>query len=295
VSLFASVLVAATLGAPPTYTVAVTRRVGMDAQAAMNLAELFAQALDKTKGKPLGTLLSPRAFVATLTSKGMSDPESCAGAADCAVVIARGGGVDRLIAVQIAKVGGDALFDVTALEARDGTKLANISESVPIRKPARALDRLAASLAPKIPPFHEIAPPPPPEPLPPPPPPPEPVTVTAATPVASGTSTTEVEAKTPPARYVAYGVGALAVVAAGVGVVAGASALSQANTAAGNQTSPNYAANREQALGTARVADFAYGGAAVFAAGAVILWILTRRSSSPADASAPGPAAAIHW
>ncbi len=305
-SVIAAVL-AASLGGSPTFSVAVTRRVGLDAKSALTLAELFGRSLERSKANPLGTLVTPQAFATRLTTKGLSDPTECAGAVDCATVLAQAVGVDRLVAVQMARVGTDVLFDVTVVDAHDGASLATASEQVPAKKPTRALDRLAATLAPKIPAFKESAPPPPP----PPPapvsegngtPPPTTIAVTSPPPpsptVDTPTATTVEKEATPPARYVAYGLGGLGLVAAGVGVAFGLSALTQADACPCNPSDPAYATKRTQAFAAARTADYAYGGAAICLAGAVVLWVLTRQDASAAHiaaSEAPAPAFVLHF
>jgi len=84
----------------------------------------------------------------------------------------------------------------------------------------------------------------------------------------------------PPGRVVAVSAGGASVVAAGAGTYFGISALVQYQQL--RSSDPNYAQLRTDMLGTARVADVAFGAAALLAGTAVVTWLLT-----PAPAANP--------
>ncbi|HZN91902.1 MAG TPA: hypothetical protein VFB81_04335 [Myxococcales bacterium] len=77
----------------------------------------------------------------------------------------------------------------------------------------------------------------------------------------------------PPGRVVAVSAGGASVVAAGAGTYFGISALVQYQQL--RSSDPNYAQQRTDMLGTARVADVAFGAAALLAGTAVVTWLLT--------------------
>ena len=77
----------------------------------------------------------------------------------------------------------------------------------------------------------------------------------------------------PPGRVVAVSAGGAGVVAASAGTYFGISALVQYQQL--RSSDPNYAQDRANMLGTARVADVAFGAAALLAGTAIVTWILT--------------------
>src|SRR5688500_17467213 len=103
---FVALVIASTVAAAPTYTVTVTRRVGVDADKSLEFAKAFAVALDAAAGKPVGKLMAPEEFLGRLSSLGMLEPSSCAGKVACALDAGKVGLVDRLVAIQLIKIPG---------------------------------------------------------------------------------------------------------------------------------------------------------------------------------------------
>jgi hypothetical protein len=289
-ALIAAVLVAQTLAATPSYTVAITRRVGLTPDGAMDMAEMLSVELQR-QGVP-GKVVSPRAFATSLAAAKSPDPESCAGAVDCAAVLGRNSGVDWVFAIQIAKVAGNVIFDVSLVRSRDGAELATSNRSVSYKKPVLGVVGLAKDLAHKSDPMKEAPPPPPPPPTVAQTEPPQPALAPVIVTPSDKPVTTGGEVKTSSGmttgRYVAIGLGVVAVGAVGTGAYLGVSASSQANNL--SSRAANYQDAKNQVLNTARTADIAYGAAALCAAAAVVVWILASPSHSPNVGAASTPA-----
>jgi len=146
---WAAILVAASLAGSPSYSVVVTRRVGLAAPAGLDLAEMLSVALERQAGQPLGRRLSPRALSVVLSAANTSDTTVCAGSLDCVAALGRLGGVDQLVALQIVKLGSDLMFDASLVQVAGGASVAVATGSTPEDKPAAGLEALAADLASK--------------------------------------------------------------------------------------------------------------------------------------------------
>lgn len=301
----AALIVLGSMGATPTWSVAVTRRVGVSADSGMELAEMLSVELGNLGEKIPGTRVSPHALAATLLAANNPDTASCAGATDCAAVIARQGGVDFLFAIQMVKVGQNIILDATLVRAPDGAAVATATKATPFKKPVKAIGELATDLAAKAGAMHEPLPKPPEVASPPPPPVagstetaegPGPVKVSSASPEA-GTSTRAEPAEQPSmsvGRYVALGLGVAAVGVGAAGGYFGFSAMSQANNL--SDKDPNLSRAQSQVMSTAQTADAAYGIAAAVAISAIVVWIVARPSSPATVTPASGAdASLVRW
>jgi hypothetical protein len=291
-------LAAASLAAEPSFSVLVTRKVGLDASAAAQFADMLSVVLEK-KGVP-ARRVSPVAFAASAAGEGIPDPASCGSAVDCVAIIGRKGNVDWLFAAQMAKVGTQVILDVSLVRVADGVSVAAGTERVPYRKPAKAIEKLASQFIGKMTPREPKAVPSsveaelpavtPPLTLPP---------VVAAEPAEPLPPTGSVEGKAAPSplplgRYVAVALGVVAVGSTGAGMYFGLSAQGQTNKL--SVLSPNYNANVAQALRTAHAADACYGVAGALAIGAVIVWVLSGPPKAiPAGASTRMDTGALTW
>ncbi|MHB8876637.1 MAG: hypothetical protein ACYC8T_23320, partial [Myxococcaceae bacterium] len=152
-----------------------------------------------------------------------------------------------------------------------------VTGSMPFASPSKAMERLAAELVAKA--KNSLALPAPrpvaadaPKKL------PEPsLAVAVVAPV-------EQPRPVPVARYAAYGLGGLSLVAAGTGVFMGVSATSASDSL--STLDPAYPQKRDQVLSSARNADLAYGAAAALAVGAVVAWWLSPEPQPAADTGA---------
>jgi hypothetical protein len=266
--------------------VAVTRRVGIDPAAALDLAEMLSLALERQKAAPAAKRVSSQAFAAILAAANNPDAASCAGALDCAAVLGKIGGVDWIYAVQLAKVGPNVIVDATLLKVKGGDTLAAANGPVPFKAPVPALEALAASLVAKAGPL-ELPPPPPEVPAPAPVVSAPAVVPTVATPAPAAASIMS------PGRYAALGLGVLALGAVGGGVYFGVTSLDQSNAL--SSRAPDYVAKRNQALSSARGADIAYGAAAGLAVVAVVVWVVAGPSSPAPSASGAGGVSGAMW
>jgi hypothetical protein len=152
----AAALLAATLTGSSTYSVAVIRRVGIEPDAGLNLAEIFSLALQPSP-KVAGQWVTPRAFAAAIAAE-RSDSATCAGSIDCAVALGRAGGIDWLVAVQVVRVGTKAVFDASLVRVADGTPVASASATVPLKSPVQALEQLSRALLANAPEAADAAP-----------------------------------------------------------------------------------------------------------------------------------------
>ncbi|MBI3184318.1 MAG: hypothetical protein HYZ28_19465 [Myxococcales bacterium] len=146
-------LLAATAG-PPTFSAAVTRREGVEAQAALELAESLSLSLERAGGEALGKRISPRALQVALSAANVTDAATCSGDADCAVRLGQIGGVRRLLALQLVKLGRNLIIDVSVIDVESGAKVAAASARASIKAPEEALAELAAQLARSLPPYE---------------------------------------------------------------------------------------------------------------------------------------------
>ncbi len=271
---------------PPAYAATATRRVGLDAAAALDLVEGLFTALQQHRADLKGRPLGPRAFAAMLANARM-DPGACGGATACAAALGRIGDVAWVFSVQLVRVGDRVIVDVELVRVADGATRATASASVPAQRPQTALVTLAEEIAGKAPDLEEDAQPPVPK---------KSEPVAAAAPAAArapepAIRTPEPDPEPPPrrpapsmgvGRKVAMGLGAASLAGFGVGGYFGVTALGQSEQL--RSSSPSYAEDRDRMYGTARTADVVYGAAAALAIAAIVAWIAGGRSGD-AEAS----------
>jgi hypothetical protein len=292
--------------ATPNWSVAVTGRTGIDTDAGLDLAEMLSVALGKHADQVPGKEVSARAFAATLLNANNPDSAACGGAVDCAAVVARQGAVDFLFAVQMVKVGQNVIFDVTLVRAVDGAAVATATKPVPFKKPVKAIGELAKDIAAKAKAMSEPLPQPA-QATPPPPPPAvvasepgpksdEPIKVSNAQASDQPGASTEVRETqgTPVSRYVAIGLGVVAVGAAAGGVYFGVSASNAANNL--RDKDPNLAKSQASVISTARTADIAYAVATAAAISAIVILVVSRPSSHASVSGGSGmDATTLRW
>lgn len=257
---------ASLLCASPEASVVVARRLGLDAARGAELAQQLTAALEQQPGSRLGALVPVTEATSRLTKAGFPDTAVCNGAAACVASLAKVGGFERLVALQLVKLGADLAIDASIIDGRTGASLAVVTRTVKLKAIGDELTALAAELMGKLPakPVAEVAPPdrpPSTDPSPPPPPPLDEtaVTATAARPLSTG-------------RLVAIGLGSAAIVSLGVGIGLGVSALSQSNQL--SVRDPEYASRVAAVRQTALFSDVGYGAAAAFAVAALVTWLL---------------------
>jgi len=268
VCLTATVLAASLTGAStPSYSVAVTRRVGLDAAAALDLAELFSQAVERQGEAMPGKRVSARAFSASLAAAN-SDPSSCAGAIDCAAVMGKVGEVDWLFALQLAKVGSNVICDATLLRVHDGASLATANKPVRGKDPVADLEALAKEIVAAAQPIQSPI---------------ETPVLATTQPAGTGTPSSMPVKTTPkttakpmllglwPGQVAAIGLAALAVVAVGSGAALGVTALNQADALSSKTTT--FKADQDRVLWIARGADISYVASGAFIAAAAAVWL----------------------
>jgi len=262
-----------------TYSVAVTRHVGLDAAAALDLAEGFSSALERQGDALPGKRLSARALAASLAAAN-SDPTSCGGEVDCAAVMGKVGGVYWLFALQLAKVGSNIIVQVDLVRVHDAALLASANKPVSYQEPGSDLEALAKEIVESAQPIQ----------------PPADTAAVAAAQAADDTSDAPASpapvepgptAEPPllglwPGQLAAIGLGALALGAVGTGGVLGVVALGQSDELRSNVAT--YDDDRERVLWTARGADIAYAvGGALAIAGAVVWFVLGEPSADAGD------------
>jgi hypothetical protein len=253
------------LGAGADYSVVVARRLGLDPARAAELADLFAQGIEKAPTHPLGRLLAVEEATAKLKAAGFPDTSVCSGSAACVSSLARVSDLKRIIALQLVKIGGDLAVDASVVEGEAGRILGTVTRTVKLKSPTDELNALALELVAKLPKIEVAASDAPAQTdLTPPPTPPEQVELTPP-------------ARLPTGRKVALGLGAGALAGLGVGIALGASALGQSQSL--SAIDPKFEEKAAAARGTALGADLSYVGAGALAIGAVIAWF----ASPPPD------------
>jgi hypothetical protein len=312
--LVSAALLVSTLSSAPSFTVAVTRRVGIAPRAALDLAESLSEVLDHANGRPLGKRVSPRAFVVTLSAANNPDSAACQGAVDCVVALGKIGRVDWVVSLQLVKLGKRMAVDARIIDVARGATVTSMSATVPSKRSQSAIDTLASKLIGKLPapapqppvalestvqPSAPLASPPPPEGAAagPEQAPPAPPMVSLNTEPDKDKQTNEVALSTrpttPPLRYVAIGCGVLAVGAAGVGAWQGVEALNAANAA--NANPKTTAADLNAVHAKARFSDFSYGAAGVVAAVAIVLWLVSPSHTATPAAPDRGVGPTFTW
>jgi hypothetical protein len=269
----------AVLHATPTWSISVTRRVGVDPAKA---AELSLQFAEKLTG--LGEAIDPKTFADRLSSMGL-EPGTCAGSADCIANLGKRGGVDRVVALQLLKLGTKVTVDATLFDVATGSALGAVTDTVPMASPQKKLAELAAKLsqkAPPLPPPEPVAAVEPPPPAPPPAPPPSAppaqdapkAEVLTPAPSPQPVPMVAAEHKTPALRYVSFGLGGAAIVSLGVAITMSIVSVYQANSIP--NTDPQFLQAHQIALNTARGADVSYGVAGAFAVSSIVAFLLSR-------------------
>lgn len=264
------VVTLALLAASPESSVVVARRIGLDAARGVELAQQLATALGEQRDRPLGTVLPVAQANERLAKAGFPDTAVCNGAAACVASLAKVSGFERLVSLQLVKLGGDLAIDASVIDGRTGQSLAVVTRTVKAKALAAELAALASELLSKLPaPVAPVASSTTAQPVTPVEPPPPPPPVAIVEPVA----VTPPPSVLPTGRIVALGLGGAAVVSLGVGIALGVSAMGQSNQL--SVLDPSYAARvaavRQAALG----ADVSYALAGAFAVAALVTWLLT--------------------
>jgi hypothetical protein len=293
-------LLASALAAAPSYSVAVTFRVGVDENAGLEIAEEMSIDLENQGDGFPGQLVSPKTLVVMLKAANYADTASCKGAVDCAALMGKTAALDRIVGLQLVKVGSELVVEAALVEVRDGKIQGTVKSTMPFKHPEKELAKLAAELARKAPAWV---------------PPPEatwtappPVAMDAALPpsaqtsdkpvaVAGSSNTSPLEAASPPADVhgrqpgwtpvIATAGGTVAAgVAAGVFGLLGLSVNSSVNssitpgTTTSNLTPSQYQSMQADGNLKFTVAAVCASGAAVLAIVTVLLY-RSRGSSSP--------------
>ncbi len=278
-------LLLALSSATPTSAVAVTRRVGLDAARAIELADRLGSALLAQKAERLGLLLDAERFLDRAKAAQAKDPVSCGGNTSCAVGIGKAAGVQYLVALQLVAVGTSLAVDGRVLEVAEGGVLATVTATLPKAPSDAELGELAKKMLSQLKPLEpvkvvEL--------------PPEPLQVPDAAPPGdrplAATGPTLVPAPgvvvAPPVpvsgKPAAIGLGVSAVVAAGAGV--GLLVLGHSRAAAVDPASPDASRDRTVAKGLAMGANLGFAAAGVLLTGAVAAWLL-----APETTAAPVP------
>lgn len=160
--LFTALVLTLSAGQAPAVSVLVTRRMNVDRTAALELAELFSVALEGQKDRRLGQLQPPRAVAATLAASNTPDTADCQGSSGCAAALGKVARLDRLVGLQLVKLGAEALLEAALIDVASGKVLATASGNVPLRRPEAAVQAIAAELSARAPPWVPLPPPPPP-------------------------------------------------------------------------------------------------------------------------------------
>lgn len=108
------VLLAALSASPPPVAVTVSRRAGLSRPAALDVANQVAAAL---RSGGVQVALSPPEVSQRL--KGVTDPETCEGRAECLTLLATKLEVGVVVAVEIGAVGRSVAIHLEALEIKD--------------------------------------------------------------------------------------------------------------------------------------------------------------------------------
>ncbi|MBL8918261.1 MAG: hypothetical protein JNJ54_05335 [Myxococcaceae bacterium] len=265
----------ALLAAAPESSVVVARRIGLDAARAQELAQQLASALEQQADSPLGAVLPTASANARLAKAGFPDTAVCNGAAACVASLAKVSGFERLVSLQLVKLGGDLAVDASVIDGRTGQSLAVVTRTIKAKALSTELSALAVELVSKLPavatraaatvpaptdqPVKRAEPPPPPPPL-------EPAVTAAAAPAL------------PTGRIVALGLGGAAVVSIGVAIALGVSAVGQSNQL--SVLDPSYAMRVASVRQSALFADVSWAAAGAFAVAALATWLLTPSSAN---------------
>ncbi len=159
-SLLAFTLAVSTLGSTPSYSVVVSRRVGLDAAAGLDLADGLSLSLERVP-QPPGKRVAPRAVTVTLAAAGTADSASCEGSVDCVAALGRIAGLDRLVGLQVVKIGNDIVIDAAVVDVKEGAPLATASAKIPLKAPGPSFAALAQDLTRGVETWAAPSPPPP--------------------------------------------------------------------------------------------------------------------------------------
>lgn len=264
----------ALLAAAPEASVVVARRIGLDAARGLELAQQLASALDQQPNRPLGAVLPAANANERLAKAGFPDPAVCNGAAACVASLAKVSGFERLVSLQLVKLGADLAIDASVIDGRTGQSLAVVTRTIKAKALSVELSALAAELVSKLPASAVVAErPPPPGDAPvkrsePPPPPPSLEPAVTATPAPA----------LPTGRIVALGLGGAAIASIGVGIALGVSAVSQSNKL--SVLDPSYAMRVAAVRQSALFADVSWAVAGAFAVAALVTWLVTPSSAN---------------
>lgn len=285
------VLLLALASATPTSAVAVTRRMGLDANRAKDLADRLGGALVAQKTDRLGAVLDAETFLDRAKTAKAKDPVTCGGNTACAVGIGKAAAVDQVIALQFVAVGTSLAVDGRVLEVAGGAVLATVTATLPAAPSDAELGALAKKMVAQLKPLVVVAEKPPeplkvPDPLktpdlPPPPPLPTDRPIASAPPPLVPAPGVEAPVSGKPA---AIGLGVGAVLAGGAG--AALLVVGRNRLAAVNPTSPDAARDRTVAKGFSMGANLGFAAAGVLLTGAVAAWLLTPEAP-PAPAPTP--------
>lgn len=254
------------LTAEPSYSLMVSRRVGVTAEQANELCDALGRELSK-RDLGLGVQIPPPNFRAQLQESGLGDPSICAGAAACASDFGRGAKLDTVIALQMAKVGGQIAIDASVVRVAGAEVLAAPSQLLKLSAIEKGFAQLSNQIAnalraraesgdtknPKVsltPPIEDSQVP------------------SAA--IQPSTQPSTVKKWLRISSYIAAGLG---VVAAGTGITFGIMARQQATALLG--TDPMYDQKRATAFAWAQRADVMYISAGGLAAVAVALFVFS--------------------
>lgn len=265
------------LAAPPQFSVAVTRRVGVEPTKATELAQGLGQALETQGGRRLGTHLAPAAFQARAREAGARDATSCAGAVACAAGIGRAAGLQYVVSLQLVSLGSSLTFDARLIDVGPGLVLATHTgthEGAVTPAALAELGRLLLAAWPAPTPDVPV----------------QGVTTVSPTDAPPTPPLVDAVAPTPgwsTGRKVGAGLGVAAIVCAAGGVALGLSASAQsANLKA---TAKSYPDDKASVQRTALLADLSYGVALAAAVGAVVAWVQgAPAEGQPAVSIVPG-------
>ncbi len=246
------VLTVALLTAQPEASVVIARRLGLDAARGTELGQQLLETLAR-QPHPFGALVSAAEANERLAKAGFPDTAVCHGATACVASLAKVGGFDRLISLQLVKVGPDLAVDASVVEGSSGTSLAVVTRTLKAKSIGDDLTALANELIGKLP-------------------------VVESVPAKGLPSPTRVDLEPAPhggwatSRWVAVGLGAASVVGLGVGIGLGVSASVQASRL--SVLDPSYELAAASVRQRALLADVAFVTAGAFAVAALVTWLL---------------------
>lgn len=241
------------LTAQPESSVVIARRLGLEPARGTELAQQLVDTL-VLQPHPFGRLVGATEANERLAKAGFPDTAVCNGATACIASLAKVGGFDRLISLQLVKLGPDLAVDASVVEESSGVSLAVVTRTVRAKSIADDLVALANELISKLP-VHAPK--------------------TASATRLPSAARAELEPRRggwSTNRWVALGLGGAGVVALGVGLALGISANAQANRL--SVLDPSYEANVASVRQSALLADLGFVTAGAFAVAALVTWLL---------------------